>query len=54
MTRLKVFNLIVMFQTYKSPEDMLEKRLRVLKEILNSEESYLSELETLLTVTHTN
>ncbi|KAI4897053.1 hypothetical protein NFI96_011402 [Prochilodus magdalenae] len=34
---------------YKSPEDMLEKRLLVLREILASEETYLSELETLLT-----
>ncbi|XP_072543649.1 active breakpoint cluster region-related protein [Salminus brasiliensis] len=35
--------------TYRSTEDMLEKRLLVLREILISEETYLSELETLLT-----
>ncbi|KAL6490773.1 hypothetical protein MHYP_G00011180 [Metynnis hypsauchen] len=35
--------------TYRSPEDLLEKRLLLLREILISEEVYLSELETLLT-----
>ncbi|XP_007242069.2 active breakpoint cluster region-related protein isoform X1 [Astyanax mexicanus] len=35
--------------TYRSTEDMLLKRLLVLREILISEETYLSELETLLT-----
>ncbi|XP_076843460.1 active breakpoint cluster region-related protein isoform X2 [Brachyhypopomus gauderio] len=34
--------------TCKSPEEMLEKRLLVLRKLLMSEETYLSELETLL------
>ncbi|KAI5625834.1 active breakpoint cluster region-related protein-like [Silurus asotus] len=34
--------------TCNSPDDMLERRLQLLKEILISEETYLNELETLL------
>ncbi|XP_066537647.1 active breakpoint cluster region-related protein isoform X2 [Hoplias malabaricus] len=35
--------------TYRTPEDMLEKKMLLLREILMSEETYLCELETLLT-----
>lgn len=42
------------FQTLCSPEEMLERRLVVLKGILESEEVYLRELEALLMVTYTH
>lgn len=43
----------MLFQVCKSLEDMLDRRLQLLKEILTSEETYLNELETLLMVIHT-
>lgn len=39
-------------QTLCSPEEMLDRRLVVLKGIMESEEVYLSELEALLMVTN--
>lgn len=41
------------FQTLSSPKEMLERRLMVLKCIVESEEVYLRELEALLMVTNT-
>lgn len=41
-------------QTPCGPEEMLERRLVVLKGIVDGEEVYLRELEALLMVTHTN
>lgn len=43
-------NVVMFFQTTDSPDDLLQKRMVVLKGILISEEIYLTELETLLTV----
>lgn len=40
----------VFLQTADSPDDLLQKRMVVLKGVLTSEEIYLTELETLLTV----
>lgn len=42
------------FQTADSPDDLLQKRMVVLKGVLTSEEIYLTELETLLMVTLSN
>lgn len=43
-------NVVMFFQTTDSPDDLLQKRMVVLKGILISEEIYLTELETLLMV----
>jgi len=42
---------MIFLQTTESPYDLLQKRTGVLKGVLISEEIYLTELETLLTVT---
>lgn len=41
---------MLVIQKLRSPEELLERRLAVLKGILGSEEVYLRELEALLTV----
>lgn len=43
-------NVVMFFQTTENPDDLLQKRIVVLKGVLISEEIYLTELETLLTV----
>ena len=41
-------------QVLRTPVEMLDRRLMVLRTILDSERIYLNELETLLMVTHTH
>lgn len=54
MLMLRLNTGVFLVQTSCSPGEMLERRLVVLRGILESEEVYLRELEALLTVTSTH